>query len=156
MQPLLPQFYILSPPTETLSLLTITCTAIYKYNYTAYVYVNLYTCMNIIRQQETNGITHPHTIIMGSEQNGPVDNIGGHVGQCVSEKEVKAGRKPPANTTADPKQTGSLYLKYLPFLFLCLTFLHYNFILTSKDICTAFDYCCISVNFGVITVEIEN
>lgn len=52
----------------------------------------------------------------------------------------------------DLTQTGSLYLKYLPFLFLCFVFLNYNFILTSKDICTALDYCCISVNFGVVTV----
>lgn len=56
----------------------------------------------------------------------------------------------------DLKQTGSLYLKYLPFLLLCFMFLNYNFILTSKDICTAFDYCCIPVNFGVITVVIGN
>lgn len=90
------------------------------------------------------------------EQNGPVDNIRCHVGQCVSEKEVKAGRTPPENTKMDLKQIGSLYLKYLPFLFPCFMFLHYNFILTSKDICTAFDYCCISVNFGVTTVVIEN
>lgn len=57
----------------------------------------------------------------------------------------KSGKEAPANTEMDLKQTGSLYLKYLPFLFLCFSFLHNNFILTSKDTCTAFDCCCISV-----------
>lgn len=47
-----------------------------------------------------------------------------------------------------------LVLEVLIFLFPDFMFC-YNFILTSKDICTAFNYCCVSVGLGIITVVME-
>lgn len=88
------------------------------------------------------------------EQNGSVDNLRCHAGQCVPEEEVETGREP-QRTRKRTQADRLLVLEALTFLVPELLFLCYNFILTSKDVCTAFDYYCVSVGLGIITVVTE-
>lgn len=60
----------------------------------------------------------------------------------------------PSEHYGGPQAGRFLVLEVLAFV-VCFMSLHYKFLLTSKDICTAFDYCYVSVYFGVVTVVIK-